>query len=56
MRTRTTILMVAATAALLAGGVSPSDAASEQTGAANAVPGRMLTAPRSEALMTQLPV
>jgi len=55
MRTRTTILMVAATAALLAGGVSPSDAASEQT-AANAVPGRMLTAPRSEALMTQLPV
>src|SRR5919108_3476270 len=54
--TRTTILMVAATAALLVGGVSPSAAVSEEAAAAKAVAGRMLAAPRSEALVTKLPV
>jgi hypothetical protein len=56
MRTRSSILVAAATPALLAGGVSPAVALSERSAAATAVAGRMLVAPRAEALVTRLPV
>ncbi len=56
MRTRSSILVAAVTAALLAGGVSPAVALSEPSAAATAVAGRMLVAPRAEALVTRLPV
>jgi hypothetical protein len=56
MRTRTTILVAAVTAALLVGGVSPAAALSEQAAAAKAVAGRMLASPRAEAFVTRLPV
>jgi hypothetical protein len=56
MRTRTTVIVAAVTAALLAGGVSPSAAESERAAATKAVAGRMLVAPRPEALVKHLPV
>src|SRR5215218_7330134 len=56
MRTRTTILVAAVTAAVLAGSVSPATAVSERSAAARAVVGRMLAAPRPEALVTRLPL
>jgi hypothetical protein len=40
----------------VAGGAAPAAASSEQSAAAKAVAGRMLAAPRSEALVKQLPV
>jgi len=55
MRTRTTILVAAVTAALLASGVAPAAAVSERAAATKAVAGRMLAAPRPEALVTRLP-
>jgi hypothetical protein len=56
LRTRTTIIVGAVTAAVLAGGVSPAAAVSEQAAAAEAVAGRMLEAPRADALVKRLPV
>jgi hypothetical protein len=56
MRMRTTILVAAATAAVLAGGVAPATAVSERSAPAGAVAGRVLAAPRPEALVTRLPV
>src|SRR5215211_5738715 len=56
MRARTTILVAAVTAALLAGGVAPAAALSERSAAATAVAGRLLVTPRPEALVTRLPV
>jgi hypothetical protein len=51
MRARIIMLVITATAALLAGGVTPSAAESEQAAAAKAVPGRMLEAPRPGAFV-----
>lgn len=56
MRMRTAILVTAVTASLLAIGVSPAVAMSEQAAAANAVSGRMLAVPRAQARVTRLPV
>jgi hypothetical protein len=56
MRSRTTILVAAVTVALLAAGVAPAAAISQRTAATNAVAGRLLQAPRAEALVTRLPV
>jgi hypothetical protein len=55
-RTRTTVIVATVTAAVLAGGVAPATAVSERSAAARAVAGRMLAAPRPEALVTRLPV
>jgi hypothetical protein len=56
MRSLTTVIVATVTATLLAGGVTPAAAESEQTAAARAVAGRMLVAPRAEALVKRLPV
>jgi hypothetical protein len=56
MRTRTSILVAAATTAVFAGDVAPATALSERSAAAKAVSARMLAAPRPEALVTRLPV
>jgi hypothetical protein len=45
MRSLTTVIVATVTATLLAGGVTPAAAESEQTAAARAVAGRMLVAP-----------
>jgi hypothetical protein len=55
MPTRTTILVAAVSAAALAGGVAPAAAESEQAAAARAVAGRLLAAPRAEALVKHVP-
>jgi hypothetical protein len=56
MRTRTSIFVAAVTAAMLAGAVAPAAAESERSAAARAVAGRMLAAPRAEALVKRLPL
>jgi hypothetical protein len=56
MRTRTTILVATLSAAALAGGVAPAAAESDQAAAARAVTGRLLAAPRAEALVNHVPV
>jgi hypothetical protein len=56
MGLRISILVAAVTAALLGSSAAPAAAVSEKSGAANAVSGRMLSAPRVEALVTRLPV
>jgi hypothetical protein len=56
MRTRTAFLLAAVTVLVLAADVSPSAALSEQQAAIQSVPGQMLVVPRSDALITDLPV
>jgi hypothetical protein len=56
MGLRISILVAAVTAALLGSSAAPAAAVSEKSAAANAVSGRMLSAPRVEALVTRLPV
>jgi hypothetical protein len=56
LRTGTSMVVAAVTAALLAGGASPSAAVSDRELATRAVTGRMLQAPRPEALVRHLPV
>jgi hypothetical protein len=56
MRTRRVLLVAVVTAALVSAGAAPAAAVSERSAAASAVPGRLLQAPRAEALVTRLPV
>jgi hypothetical protein len=56
MRTRTSIIVAACTAAVLASGVAPAAAVSEQEAATRAFTGRMLAAPQPEAFVRRLPV
>ena len=55
MRTPTSILVAAVTAGLLAVGVAPAAAVSERSASARAVAGRMLVAPRADALVKHVP-